>query len=78
MILIAFLLVSKSGNEEIVVQYRQENAQANGADGIQISFINRSIILKNRCLLSFRWVLWDVTDIFRNASSVTSVQQFTC
>jgi len=29
-----FLLVSKPGNEEIVVQYRQENAQENGADGI--------------------------------------------
>ena len=27
-------LVSKPGNEEIVVQYRQENAQANWADGI--------------------------------------------
>ena len=26
------ILVSKPGNEEIVVHYRQENAQANGAD----------------------------------------------
>ena len=36
-----FLLVSKPGNEEIVIQYRQENAQANGADGILrlVSFI---------------------------------------
>ena len=32
--MIIFLLVSKPGNEEIVIQYRQENAQANGADGI--------------------------------------------
>ena len=38
---ILLLLVSKPGNEEIVIQYRQENAQANGADGILslVSFI---------------------------------------
>ena len=34
LIKIFFLLVSKPGNEEIVIQYQQENAQANGAGGI--------------------------------------------